>query len=278
MIKTINLNGHTSVSIDAAHVHIRNDGENNVCVAVNPNPVYGQDGVLTIPPGQAGSLYNCSGTVYVNGNGAITLVTSNYVTSPFKCAPASSASSGGGTSGGGSEVTTEPILKAGSFAYYLQDKHVTGNIGGVNINTMRWLFYVPQDLSAYKGWTMPESWRENELDHSAMVVNTQGTIYGGGTQHIDDSRGSLQMSPDEENGAGFFTPRASLADYLVPYDSNFPFPPVQLVHVAPHGVYFWAYITTRWADSESYNRGVMPAILLTADVPLPLIPPDGVPI
>ena len=100
MIKTLNLNGHTSVSIDAAHVHIRNDGENNVCVSVNPNPVHGNDGVLTIPPGQAASLYNCTGTIYLDGYGPAVVVSSNYVTSPFKCAPT-------GSSGGGSDITTD---------------------------------------------------------------------------------------------------------------------------------------------------------------------------
>ena len=141
MIKTLNLNGHTSVTIDAAHVHVRNDGENNVCVSVNPNPVHGNDGVLTIPPGQAGSLYNCTGTVYVNGNGPAVVVSSNYVTSPFKPAPASSASSGGGsdiTTGAAGIVTLYDLQSGVPFSEItllgdIEGQEITLRAGGENL-------------------------------------------------------------------------------------------------------------------------------------------------
>lgn len=101
MIKTLDLDGFATVTIDAAHAHIRNDSaDTRVCVATHPDPIEGEDGVLIIPPGQAAALYNCEGTIYLDGIGPAVVVSSDYVTSPFKCAPAAA-------SGGGSDITTD---------------------------------------------------------------------------------------------------------------------------------------------------------------------------
>ena len=263
MIKTLNLNGHTSVSIDAAHVHIRNDGENNVCVSVNPNPVYGNDGVLTIPPGQAGSLYNCTGTVYVNGNGAITLVTSNYVTSPFKCAPASS-----GNGGGGSDV---PVLKAGSLGYFVQQQTVNGYFNHNSLSSTRTLIFVPQALTAYADYTMSQDWLDNALDFRGIIVSNTKTPYDSDGISIIDTGGGLDVQPVDMD---FFSPNlGSIEPYLdeAAKSGNMPFPPVQLARVNAQGAYFWVY-GNPWRRVEP-NNITQPVLMLTEDVPLPIMPP-----
>lgn len=266
MIKTINLNEHTSVSIDAAHVHIRNDSENNVCVSVNPNPVYGNDGVLTIPPGQAGSLYNCTGTVYANGNGAITLVTSNYVTSPFKCAPASS-----GSSGGGSGLPVEPVLRAGSLGYFVQQQTVNGYINNHSLSSIRTLIFVPQDLTAYADYTMSQDWLDNALAYNGIIVSNTKTPYDSDSISIMDMGNGLEVQPVDMN---FFEPNlGNIAPHLdeAAVAGNMPFPPIQLARVNAQGAYFWVY-GHPWRNVEPSNI-TQPVLMLTEDVPLPIMPP-----
>lgn len=263
MIKTLNLNGHTSVSIDAAHAHIRNDSENNVCVSVNPNPVYGSDGVLTIPPGQAGSLYNCTGTVYVNGNGPAVVVSSNYVTSPFKPAPASS-----GSSGGGSDV---PVLKAGSLGYFVQQQTVNGSFDDHPLNSIRTLIFVPQALTAYADYTMSQDWLDNALDFSGMIVSNTKTPYDSDGISIIDTGGGLDVQPVDMD---FFSPNlGTIEPYLdvAAVAGNMPFPPVQLARVNAQGAYFWVY-GNPWRRVEP-NNITQPVLMLTEDVPLPIMPP-----
>ena len=264
MIKTLNLNGHTSVTIDAAHVHIRNDGENNVCVSVNPNPVHGNDGVLTIPPGQAGSLYNCTGTVYANGNGAITLVTSNYVTIPFKCAPASTSGNGGG----GSDV---PVLKSGSVGYFVQQQTVNGSFNDHPLNSIRTLIFVPQALTAYADYTMSQDWLDNALDFRGMIVSNTKTPYDSDGISIIDTGGGLDVQPADMD---FFEPNlGSIEPHLdeAAMSGNMPFPPVQLARVTAQGAYFWVY-GNPWRRVDQYNI-TQPVLMLTEDVPLPIMPP-----
>lgn len=264
MIKTLNLNGHTSVSIDAAHVHIRNDGENNVCVSVNPNPVYGKDGVLTIPPGQAGSLYNCTGTVYANGNGAITLVTSNYVTSPFKCAPASS-----GSSGGGSGLPVEPVLRAGSVGYYIQQQYCQIITDGIHDSVVRHLVFIPQDLTAFLGYSLPN---DNPLyaaiDYNC-ILRTEGKLAYPPQINITTTAGETTTEPVN---CGFWTWNrldADITNDLYPdaVNGDTPYPPVQLDRVTAQGAYIWLY--GNFSANETY-----PVVVLTADVTLPLLPPE----
>lgn len=263
MIKTLNLNGTTSVTIDAAHVHIRNDGENNVCVSVNPNPVYGNDGVLTIPPGQAGSLYNCTGTVYMNGNGAITLVTSNYVTSPFKPAPASSGSSGGGSG--------LPVLKSGSLGYFVQQQTVNGSFNDHPLNSNRTLIFVPQALAAYADYTMSQDWLDNALVYNGIIVSNTKTPYDSDGISIIDTGGGLDVQPVDMD---FFEPNlGTIEQYLdkAAMSGNMPFPPVQLARVTAQGAYFWVY-GNPWRRVDP-NNITQPVLMLTEDVPLPIMPP-----
>lgn len=264
MIKTLNLNGHTSVSIDAAHVHIRNDGENNVCVSVNPNPVYGNDGVLTIPPGQAGSLYNCTGTVYMNGNGAITLVTSNYVTSPFKPASASS-----GSSGGGSGLPVEPVLRAGSVGYYIQQQSCQIITDGIHDSVMRHLVFIPQDLTAFLGYSLPN---DNPLyaaiDYNC-ILRTEGYNAYPPQINITTTGGETVTEPINCDFWAWNRVGANITDDLYPdaVNGDTPYPPVQLDHVTAQGAYIWLY-------GDFSAGGTYPVVLLTADVTLPLLPPE----
>ena len=93
MVKTITLTGtETAVTrLDGAHAHIRNDGAEIIYAAKSAGLSAGADGVIAIPAGNAAALYGISGAVYILGAGAATVVTSDYVESPFK----TSAQSGG---------------------------------------------------------------------------------------------------------------------------------------------------------------------------------------
>lgn len=267
MIKTLNLNGHISVTIDAAHVHVRNDGENNVCISVNPNPVFGKDGVLTIPPGQAGSLYNCTGTVYVNGNGPAVVVSSNYAVSPFKCAPASTS----GSSGGGSAVSTEPVLKAGSLGYFVQQQTVNVYINNHSLSSIRTLIFVPQDLTAYADYIMSQDWLANALDFSGMIVSNTKTPYDSDSISIMDMGNGLEVQPVDMD---FFEPNlGNIGPHLdeAAVAGNMPFPPIQLARVNAQGAYFWVY-GHPWRNVEPSNI-TQPVLMLTKDVPLPIMPP-----
>ena len=93
MVKTIPLTGtETAVTgLDGAHAHIRNDGAEIIYAAKSAGLSAGADGVIAIPAGNAAALYGISGAVYISGAGAATVVTSDYVESPFK----TSAQAGG---------------------------------------------------------------------------------------------------------------------------------------------------------------------------------------
>ena len=93
MVKTITLTGtETAVTgLDGAHAHIRNDGAEIIYAAKSAGLSAGADGVIAIPAGNAAALYGISGAVYISGAGAATVVTSDYVESPFK----TSAQAGG---------------------------------------------------------------------------------------------------------------------------------------------------------------------------------------
>lgn len=86
MVKTITLTGtETAVTgLDGAHAHIRNDGAEIIYAAKSAGLSAGADGVIAIPAGNAAALYGISGAVYISGAGAATVVTSDYVESPFK--------------------------------------------------------------------------------------------------------------------------------------------------------------------------------------------------
>lgn len=93
MVKTITLTGtETAVTgLDGAHAHIRNDGAEIIYAAKAAELTAGADGVIAIPAGNAAALYGISGAIYLSGTGAATVVTSDYVESPFK----TSAQAGG---------------------------------------------------------------------------------------------------------------------------------------------------------------------------------------
>ena len=91
--KTINLTGAevAVTGLDGAHAHIRNDGTEVIYVAKTAGITTGADGVLSIPAGQAATVYGISGTVYMLGTGSAQIISNDYSELPFK----TSATSGG---------------------------------------------------------------------------------------------------------------------------------------------------------------------------------------
>lgn len=265
MIKTLNLNGTASVVIDAAHAHIRNDSEDTrVCVATHPNPTEGADGVLTIPPGQAAALYNCTGEIYIDGIGPAVVVSSNYVTSPFKCAPALS-----GSSGGGSDLPVGPVLRAGSLGYYIQQQFCQIITDGIQDSVVRHLVFIPQDLTAFLGYSLPN---DNPLyaaiDYNC-ILRTEGNLAYPSQINITTTFGETTIEPVNR---GFWTWNRLDADitkdlYPDAVNGDTPYPPVQLDHVTAQGAYIWLY--GNFSANETH-----PVVVLTGDVTLPLLPPE----
>lgn len=266
MIKTLNLDGTVSVVIDAAHAHIRNDSEDTrVCVSTRPDPVEGADGVLTIPPGQAATLYNCTGTVYLDGIGPVVVVSSNYAVSPFKCAPALIS----GSSGGGSVLPVEPVLRAGSVGYYIQQQYCQIITDGIHDSVVRHLVFIPQDLTAFLGYSLPN---DNPLyaaiDYNC-ILRTEGHNAYPPQINITTTAGETVTEPINR---GFWTWNRTEADitadlYPDAVNGDTPYPPVQLDHVSAQGAYIWLY--GNFSANETY-----PVVVLTDDVTLPLLPPE----
>lgn len=91
--KTINLTGAevAVTGLDGANAHIRNDGTEVIYAAKTAGITAGADGVLSIPAGQAATVYGISGTVYMLGTGSAQIISNDYSELPFK----TSATSGG---------------------------------------------------------------------------------------------------------------------------------------------------------------------------------------
>ena len=266
MIKTLDLDGTVSVVIDAAHAHIRNDSEDTrVCVSTNPNPVEGADGVLTIPPGQAATLYNCTGTIYLDGYGPAVVVSSNYAVSPFKVAPASTS----GSSGGGSVLPVEPVLRAGSVGYYIQQQSCQINTDGIHDSVVRHLVFIPQDLTAFLGYSLPN---DNPLyaaiDYNC-ILRTEGYNAYPPQINITTTGGETVTEPINCDFWAWNRVDADITKDLYPdaVNGDTPYPPVQLDHVSAQGAYIWLY-------GNFSAGGTYPVIVLTGDVTLPLLPPE----
>lgn len=84
--KTITLTGAEIAvnGLDGANAHIRNDGAAVIYASKTASFTAGADGVMSVPAGASASIYGISGAVYLLGNGAATVVSSDYVESPFK--------------------------------------------------------------------------------------------------------------------------------------------------------------------------------------------------
>ncbi len=92
-IKTITLGGaEQEARIAGQNCDIRNDGADVIYASAKPNINAGDDGVLSIPAGQAAKLLDCRGTVYLLGTGTVLLCGNDYSELVFKCA----AAAGGG--------------------------------------------------------------------------------------------------------------------------------------------------------------------------------------
>lgn len=92
--KTITLAGaEVAVNgLDGANAHIRNDGADVIYAAKAAGITAGADGVLSIPAGQAATVYGISGTVYMQGTGSAQIISNDYSELPFKTSTASGGS------------------------------------------------------------------------------------------------------------------------------------------------------------------------------------------
>lgn len=134
MVKTITLTGtETAVTgLDGAHAHIRNDGADIIYASKSAGIIAGADGVIAIPAGNAAALYGISGAVYISGAGAATVVTSDYVESPFK----TSAQAGGS---GADEVARAAISShAGNAEVHVsaEDRELWNAVNYINPNLL----------------------------------------------------------------------------------------------------------------------------------------------
>ena len=132
--KTITLTGAeiAVTGLDGAHAHIRNDGADVIYAAKTAGITAGADGVLSIPAGQAATVYGISGTVYMMGTGSAQIISNDYSELPFKTSTAS----------GGSAVDEQARTALGAHVGNAEI-HVTadekanwdGKAGGVGQNT-----------------------------------------------------------------------------------------------------------------------------------------------
>lgn len=92
--KTITLTGAeiAVTGLDGANAHIRNDGTDVIYAAKTAGITAGADGVLSIPAGQAATVYGISGTVYMLGTGSAQIISNDYSELPFKTSTASGGS------------------------------------------------------------------------------------------------------------------------------------------------------------------------------------------
>ena len=93
---------------------LRNDGTTTVYASTAPGVTAGADGVVSIPAGQAATIYGACGSVYLLGAGSVQLVGSDYTACPFK------TSAQGGGSGADSVARAAIEAHAGNA-----DIHVT---------------------------------------------------------------------------------------------------------------------------------------------------------
>lgn len=104
-IKTITLGGaEQEVKLAGQNCDIRNDGVDAIYASAKANINAGDDGVLSIPAGQAAKLLDCRGTVYLLGTGTVLLCGNDYSELVFKSAPA-----GGG---GGEDIVARNAITA----------------------------------------------------------------------------------------------------------------------------------------------------------------------
>ena len=94
--KTINLAGsEVEVKISGQNCDIRNDGTDIVYASRKANVVGGEDGVVSIPAGQAVKLLGTWGTLYLLGTGSVQLCGNDYAELVFKTSAAASGEGGG---------------------------------------------------------------------------------------------------------------------------------------------------------------------------------------
>ena len=249
MVKTITLTGtETAVTgLDGAHAHIRNDGAEIIYAAKSAGLSAGADGVIAIPAGNAAALYGISGAVYISGAGAATVVTSDYVESPFK----TSAQSGGS---GADEVARAAISShAGNAAVHVsaEDKAawngkadvsdisnpnllinpdfsvnqrgITGASGGTDMIFIADRWYASRCIVSNNGHALTAAWDgvtgtngyiQQQIEGTAELFGKPVTV----SLNIDGARRSVTLTvPTEKNQ----TAKASVSDDIIVGVSNF---------------------------------------------------------
>ncbi len=102
--KTITLNGvEQKISINGRNCWIRNDSNEILYAAGKADYTPGDDGGISIPIGGSAPVYDANGTVYLQGNGIVTVIGSDYTENPFKSV---------GSNGGGTDATARAAISA----------------------------------------------------------------------------------------------------------------------------------------------------------------------
>ena len=179
--KTINLTGAELkvTGMDGAHAHIRNDGTEVIYAAKTAGITTGADGVLSIPAGQAATVYGISGTVYMLGTGSAQIISNDYSELPFK----TSATSGGS---GADEVARAAINAHSGNA----EIHVTAS-EKTSWNDKAELTDIPTTLPANGG----NADTVGNLPASSFLGSNTNFNY-----HFKNGTGTLAISTIKEEG------------------------------------------------------------------------------
>ena len=249
MVKSIPLTGtETAVTgLDGAHAHIRNDGADIIYASKSAGLSAGADGVIAIPAGNAAALYGISGAVYISGAGAATVVTSDYVESPFK----TSAQAGGSGAdevaraaisahSGNAEVHVSAEDKAAwngkaevsdisnpnlliNPDFAVNQRGITSASGGTDMIFIADRWYASRCIVSNNGHALTAAWDgvtgtngyiQQQIEGTAELFGKPVTV----SLNIDGARRSVTLTvPTEKNQ----TAKASVSDDIIVGVSNF---------------------------------------------------------
>lgn len=176
MYKTITLGGaEQEIKIAGQNCDVRNDGADVIYASAKANINAGDDGVLSIPAGQAAKLLDCRGTVYLLGTGTALLCGNDYSELVFKCAAAAG--------GGGEDTVARNAITALTAEVTENTEHISA-LEDIVINDNQLInpnFRVNQRRASgtiTEAGYFVDRW---ELVSGAVTVNTDGTITLDGT-------------------------------------------------------------------------------------------------
>ena len=199
--KTITLTGAeiAVTGLDGAHAHIRNDGADVIYAAKAAGISAGADGVLSIPAGQAATVYGISGTVYMLGTGSAQIISNDYSELPFKTSTAS----------GGSAVDEQARTALGAHVGNAEI-HVTADEkanwdskdGGVGQNTTGTEYTI--DGTTYTAKTGAEIFNDyanNKAIGKYSHAEGDSTTASGGYSHAEGSYTKASSNGSHAEGA-----------------------------------------------------------------------------